>query len=295
MATIKLTATTVTENPADGTLVGILSVEGGALDETFTYSLDGELRQYFEIVGNELRVVDGSLFDYEAGLTSFAFKITATSAASATPTTVEVLSVTIGVTDGVDVFDGTLKNDKLSGTAGLDVINGLAGNDTLYGLDGNDTLYGGSGHDKIYGGNGNDVIYGGLGKDKLYGGAGSDTFVFDTPVKNGHFDRIYDFNSKEDTLTFELADFRLFKTKPSKSDDGSSKKSVSFDKIFKKGKLESKYFSSDTKLDANDHIFYNKKNGIVYFDIDGSGHAKAVAIVQLKPGEDFSRSDFIFI
>lgn len=181
------------------------------------------------------------------------------------------------------VINGTPRNDKLYGTAGADVINGLAGNDQIFGLAGDD------------------IINGGAGKDKLYGGAGKDTFVFDTPLKKGHFDRIYDFNAADDTIQFDLDALKAFKVKATKGDHGkkgiddSGKKSVSFDKLFKKGKLDSKYFSSDTKLDSNDYIYYNKKNGIIYLDVDGSGKAKGIEIVQLKPNADFSRADFIFV
>ena len=127
-------------------------------------------------------------------------------------------------------------------------------------------------------------INGGTGKDKLYGGAGQDTFVFDTPVKKGHFDHIEDFKASDDTIQISLAALKAFKVKGPKasdviskkgSDDGgkpdkNSNKSVGFDKIFKKGqKLEKKFFNVGTKLGdnpdgSNDYVFYNKKNGFVY-------------------------------
>ena len=70
------------------------------------------------------------------------------------------------------------------------------------------------------------------------------------------------------------------------SDDGgkpdkNSNKSVGFDKIFKKGqKLEKKFFNVGTKLKdirtgRTTTSIYNKKNGFVYLDIDGSGKGRA--------------------
>ncbi|WP_255549942.1 hypothetical protein [Microvirga arvi] len=36
-------------------------------------------------------------------------------------------------------------------------------------------------------------------------------------------------------------------------------------------------------------------DGILYFGADGSGNDKGLAIVQLEPGQEFSRSDFVSI
>ena len=88
----------------------------------------------------------------------------------------------------------------LIGTADDDIIIGLGGNDKIYGLGGNDTLNGGTG------------------KDKLYGGAGQDTFVFDTPVKKGHFDHIEDFKASDDTIQISLAALKAFKVKGPKTE-----------------------------------------------------------------------------
>ncbi|WP_230531958.1 calcium-binding protein [Microvirga roseola] len=301
----------IAEDAQLGTDVATLTGLDPDADTTLTYAIvdqNGERidNSLFEIVGNKLQLKAG-LDQIHVG--THTLSIMVTDGGETTEPYIE--QITITVTDAAEVFGGTSGKDKITGTAYADAIDGGNGNDTLYGLDGNDDIDGGSGKDKVYGGNGDDVINGGSGKDKLYGGAGKDTFVFDSPVKKGHFDRIYDFNAKDDVLQFDLTDFRAFKSKASKADGkkegdddkgpkggdnkGSSKKSVSYDKIFKKGKLDSKHFSSDTKLDSNDYLYYNKKNGIVYFDVDGSGKEKSLAIVQLKPGDDFSRSDFYFI
>ena len=139
--------------------------------------------------------------------------------------------------------------------------------------------------------------------------------MFDTPVKKGHFDHIEDFKASDDTIQISLAALKAFKVKGPKAsdviskkgaDDGgkpdkNSNKSVGFDKIFKKGqKLEKKFFNVGTKLNdtpdgSNDYVFYNKKNGFVYLDIDGSGKGKGIEILKLKPGTMLSADDFLFI
>ena len=116
------------------------------------------------------------------------------------------------VTNSVETTTGTCSNNTLGGTADDDIINGLGGNDKIYGLGGNDT------------------INGGTGKDKLYGGAGQDTFVFDTPVKKGHFDQIDGLQASDDTIQISLAALKAFKVKGPKTSDVHSKKGADDDK-----------------------------------------------------------------
>jgi len=372
MATISLSGTTVVENPQNGTVIGILSVTGGAEGESFTYTLADSLSDRFEIIphgldGYALVVKNGasngsSLFDFENDeLNSFALTITATSSENTivgpaavtidvtnvneAPTGISVTGgsvaenstvgsevatlagldpdagdtfdytlvtdstggteathalfeiagdkivlkaglndaqvgphdlwvkvtdagglstvqkVTITVTDTVETFTGTARNDRISGTIGGDVINGLAGNDKLYGLAGKD------------------ILNGGAGKDILYGGADQDTFVFNTAFKKGHFDHVADFKSGEDKLQFDLS--ALGSLKP---------------KMLKAGKLPKKFFKfGDKAADGNDTIIYNQKNGFLYLDSDGEGGKKGEIIAKLKPGTKVAPEDFLFV
>jgi Ca2+-binding RTX toxin-like protein len=68
---IGLTNTTIAEGAADGTLVGILSSSDAdaPLGDTATYTLEDDAGGRFVIVGNEIRVADGSLLDYETSTT----------------------------------------------------------------------------------------------------------------------------------------------------------------------------------------------------------------------------------
>ncbi|MET0745278.1 MAG: calcium-binding protein, partial [Microvirga sp.] len=149
--------------------------------------------------------------------------------------------------------------DVLTGTRGADTIKGLAGNDTISGM---------SGHDAIYGGEGNDRLTGGLGRD---------AFVFDTtPNKKTNVDRIVDFQAKSDEIWLDHAVFGRLGSKP--------------------GVLKKAYFIKGAKaLDKNDHVIYDSKKGILSYDKDGAGGAKAVQIAILKKSLALSHKDFFVI
>ncbi|QRM27532.1 cadherin domain-containing protein [Microvirga sp. VF16] len=287
----------IAEDASVGAVVTTLSAQDPDKNDTFTYAITDAkgavvANPYFEIVGNQIKVKAG-LDNPQLGPHTFWVKVTDSGQLS------YLEQVTITVSNSPEVITGTNRNDnKLNGSADDDFINGLAGNDRLFGLAGNDTLNGGAG------------------KDKLHGGAGQDVFVFDTPVKKGHFDHIEDFKASDDTIQISLAALKAFKVKGAKAsdvlskkssddkgkpDDKGSKKSVGFDKIFKKDqKLEKKFFNVGMKLSdspdgSNDYIFYNKKSGIVYLDIDGSGKSKGIEILKVKPGTTLTADDFLFI
>ena len=301
---ILVTGGTIAEDAQIGAAVATLSAADQDLSEAFTYSLvdangAAYTDAYFTIDDNAIELKAG-LTSAQVGTHKLYVKVTDFGGLSYTE------EVTVTVTISGDVVTGTNgSNSRLVGTADNDVINGLGGNDKIYGLAGNDT------------------INGGAGKDKLYGGAGQDTFVFDTPVKKGHFDQIMDFKASDDTIQISLAALKALKVKgPRVSDvqakkssddkgkpddkggdrpDKGSTKSVGFDKIFKKGqKLEKKFFNVGTKLNdtpdgTNDYVFYNKKNGFVYLDVDGSGKGKGIEIFKVKPGTVLTADDFLFI
>ncbi|MBA1157231.1 cadherin domain-containing protein [Microvirga mediterraneensis] len=276
-----IVAPTVAENAAAGAEVGPLMALDPDANETFTFSLTDNAGGRFTIGdNNKLVVAAGAKFDYEtASSVQVKVKVTDSGGLSFEKT------LSIGVTD-VSEIGGSARNEKLRGTESAEIINGGAGNDWIWGNGGDDTINGGSG------------------KDILFGGNGADTFVFDTPFKKGHFDQIRDFKSGEDKILFDLDALKSFKVKASQKDlFGLSKKghpdkksSVGLDKIFKEGKLEKKFFTvGTTSKDGNDYVVYNKKNGTVYLDVDGSGGAKPIEILKLKPGTAVSFNDFLFI
>lgn len=251
-----LSGPVVAENAAAGTEIGALLAMDPDLNDTFTFTLTDNAGGRFKIEGGKLLVADGSKLDFETAK-SHQIKVQVKDAGGLT----FEKTITIGVTDGIDPISGTKRNDKIVGTESADFISGDAGNDKISGL------------------GGDDIINGGLGKDHLTGGAGRDTFMFDSALRKGGFDMVTDFNSADDTLQFDLSALKSFKIK-----------------AFKEGKLQKKFFTVGTEpKDKNDYVYYNKKNGFVYLDADGSGHKKGMEILKLKPGTKISADDFLFI
>ncbi|MFL5189086.1 MAG: calcium-binding protein [Microvirga sp.] len=287
---IILSDSSVVEHAQTGTVIGSLWAFDPDDDDTFTYTLTDDAGGRFDIVDGNVVVKDGSLLDY---LSAKSHQITVEVKDS--DGNIHTANLTINVSDAVDIRNGTATNDRLYDSARSDLFKDLSGDDMLNG---------GAGNDKLYGLAGNDTLNGGAGKDFLSGGDGADTFVFDNPFKKGHFDHINDFKSGQDKIHFDLDALTGFKVKAAKSDlldlakksKLDKKSSVGFDKVFKEGKLEKKFFTVGTASnDGNDYVVYTKKSGTVYLDVDGSGSAKPIEILKLKPGTTLSFNDFLFI
>jgi serralysin len=281
---ITLSNAAVVEHAATGAEIGLLSTIDPDLKDTFSYVLTNDAEGRFAIVNGKLVVKDGAKLDY---LTAASHQITVQ--VTDGDNNVFTKTLTINVTDALEVLNGTAKNDRIFGTSGGDMLSGFGGNDKIYGLDGDD------------------VLNGGAGKDMLYGGAGKDTFVFDTKVKKGHFDHINDFNVADDTIQVNLSALSSFKVKMSKKDafgamkggkdkGGDKVSTFKLDKILKKGKLDDKFFSlADKAKDSSDMFYYNSKNGFLYIDADGSGKGKGIEIAKLSKGLNLTADDFLFI
>ncbi|MGO4388730.1 calcium-binding protein [Microvirga sp. 2YAF29] len=195
---------------------------------------------------------------------------------------------------GNDYFRGDDGNDQLFGDVGNDTLYGGAGNDLLYGgLDINklygengndllfggehvDTLVGGAGNDQLFGDAGNDYLDGGPGRDTLWGGPGRDSFVFrDRLNAKTNVDNIRDFQIKVDKIRLENAIFK---------------------KLGKAGKLKPDFFTIGISAkDANDHIVFNKKAGLLSYDADGTGPIKAIAFARFVSKIGLDAGDFLVI
>ena len=273
---IGLSDSSVVEHSQTGTVIGSLWTIDPDFDDTSTYTLINDAGGRFEIVDGNLVVKDGSLLDYE---TAQSHQITVEVRDS--EGNVHTANMTIDVFDAVDIWKGTAANDRLLGSDGADLVQGLTGNDTLYGLAGDD------------------ILTGGAGKDLLYGGAGRDTFVFDGPMKKGELDQVMDFVAADDTLQFSLSAIQGA-IKSEKYVFAHGKKAaptLGVEKALHQGKIEKKFFTlGDKAKDKNDYLYFNKKNGLVYLDLDGSGQKHhGIAIMKLKPGVAVSADDFAFI
>jgi Ca2+-binding RTX toxin-like protein len=164
----------------------------------------------------------------------------------------------------VKVYAG---DDTITGTNSKNVLRGYGGNDIIKALGGNDTVYGGTGNDTVYGGTGNDTVTGGTGQDH---------FVFDTKLSSTNKDRIVDFNVKDDTIRLENAVFKV-------GSNGTLKAGA--------------FWSNNTGKahDASDRVIYDKNSGVLYYDPDGTGSAKAVAFATISKNLSMTNKDIYVI
>jgi Ca2+-binding RTX toxin-like protein len=195
-----------------------------------------------------------------------------------------------------DVLIGGVGNDKMSGLAGNDIyyvdstkdrviekagdgedtvvaqinINKLANNiENVILLEGDIGVVGNVIANQIKGNDGVNKIDGGLGSDVLTGGAGADIFVFSSKLSNNNIDTITDFSGDKLHLSSKV-----------------------FSKL--KGKTDlSDFFVVGEAKDANDFLIYD--NGILYYDVDGSGGKAAVAVVALTGQPTLTLNDFLII
>lgn len=151
-------------------------------------------------------------------------------------------------------------NDKIYGSFEADKLRGFKGNDKIYGGDGFDFIFGDQGNDRIYGGGGSDTIFGGLGNDKLTGNSGEDAFVFNYKPSKNNFDTITDFISGTDGLILFAS---IFKKLENDSD------------------LSDNFVVGSKSKDNNDYLIFNPSNNTLYYDADGNGKTKPVAVVKL--------------
>jgi Ca2+-binding RTX toxin-like protein len=181
---------------------------------------------------------------------------------------------------GNDVAVGGIDNDWFEGGTENDSLAGNAGRDRLLGQDGNDTLNGGLGDDFLLdGGKGNDTLSGGPGWDYLTGGLNNDFFVFNTALNaSTNRDIITDFSHVDDAFKLENAVF--------------TKLGVGAGVHM----LNPAFFRAGPKaLDGNDYLVYDKANGGLSYDNDGSGAHAAIAFAVLANKPALAANDFVVI
>ncbi|KAB0268244.1 hypothetical protein [Microvirga brassicacearum] len=150
------------------------------------------------------------------------------------------------------------------------VTTGTSGKDSLTGTDVDDVIAGLAGNDALKGGLANDILRGGFGNDALTGGGGRDIFVFDARLsKKANFDRITDFNTRDDAIWLDNAISKKLGKKGSEA--APAKLNKAFFKVAEKAQ------------DKNDYLFFSKSKSTLYYDADGSGTAaKAVEIAKMN-------------
>jgi Ca2+-binding RTX toxin-like protein len=166
-------------------------------------------------------------------------------------------------------------NDRMTASGYKDQLFGNSGNDYLDAKGGADLLNGGAGNDRMFGGSGSDLLFGGLGIDSLTGGAGTDSFVFDKTPASSNRDTILDFSHKDDRIALENEFFR-----------GIAEGTLT----------AAAFWVGSAAHDASDRIIYNKSNGALYYDRDGTGSAAKVQFATLSGSpDDVTRGDFLII
>ncbi|WP_114945403.1 hypothetical protein [Microvirga calopogonii] len=148
------------------------------------------------------------------------------------------------------------------------------------GTPGNDSLRGELGNDTLTGLAGDDILGGDLGKDRILTGTGKDIVVFDTKPGKTNRDTITDFDPKKDSIHLDNAIFTKLGKKGS---------------VSAPAKLSKGFFALGAAHDKNDYVVYDKKTGVLSYDKDGSGAAKAVEIAVFSNKPALTAADFFVI
>lgn len=223
--------------------------------------------------------------------------------------------------NGNDSLNGGDSRDLLWGGGGADRLNGGSGADRLIGGDGQDMYVVDNRHDHVVeyshaGHGGADTVFasvsyglpghvenlvltggeaskavgndeansltgnfadnrltGGLGADTLTGHGGKDQFVFDSPVHKGEADTITDFQPGYDKLLLDHAVFGALTP----------------------GHLAVTQFRQSGPHTTDQHLVYNDMTGVLYYDRDGSGGAKPVALVHLDGAPALTAFDILIV
>jgi Ca2+-binding RTX toxin-like protein len=171
-------------------------------------------------------------------------------------TTIENLTLVSGNINGT----GNNLNNGITGSAGANVLTGGVGKDILRGLAGNDTLIGG------------------VGIDTLAGGTQNDVFVFNAPLNVANRDVINDFaNVAGNNDSFQLDNAVMAA-------------------LGAPGALKANFFFAGAAAhDADDHVIYNKANGVLYYDSNGNAAGGVTVLATLATKPVLSVADFTVI
>ena len=155
---------------------------------------------------------------------------------------------------------------------GNDTLNGGSNNDLILGDTGNDFLRGSQGNDTLNGGSGNDTLFGDAGGDVLIGGVGSDRIAYNSPTEGT--DKINNFNVSDDLIQIRGSSF------------GSLPIGVLTPSRFRVGSSAS---------DANDRFIYNRSNGNLLYDSDGTGARSPIVLASLNSGLTFNNTNIVVV
>ncbi len=192
------------------------------------------------------------------------------------------VNLATGRASGISGNDRLFNIGNVRGSVGNDTLIGNAKDNVLYGGSepsdnapdfGNDTLYGGNGNDHLYGFDGRDTLTGSFGQDRLTGGGGSDKFLFNFP--NRGVDRVTDFSSALDTIQVDADGFEA----------GLQPGAITPDQ----------FFLGSSAGDRQDRFIYDRSEGALYFDPDGTRGASQVQFATLSNEAFLTRSDIVVV
>jgi Ca2+-binding RTX toxin-like protein/subtilisin-like proprotein convertase family protein len=184
-----------------------------------------------------------------------------------------------GLGDDIYVLSDNL--DTIIDTGGVDTIRssldillpGFIENAELVGIS-DASITGNGSSNRLVGNAGNNILDGMAGADTLTGGSGSDQFIISWNGPNAKSDIITDFKGGEDLLVLDLASFG-FKLQ----DLGITSSGLVTEGSFLKG-------AGVKALDPNDYFLFDTAQNKLFFDVDGSGSAAPVELVQFQAGMD---------
>lgn len=184
-----------------------------------------------------------------------------------------------GATHGVKVdlgrSSGQVIDDGYGNKESLSAFKGIVGSD----LD--DTLTARAGDSYINGRAGDDRIDGGGGFDRLRGGGGGDSFRFAAEPGASGLGTIEDFGDGDDSFLLDDAAFL------SLAASGSNKQLAS---------SAFKLLGAGGTADGNDRILYDKANGDLFYDRDGSGtDFAAVKFAEIENKAELNVADFFVV
>lgn len=199
--------------------------------------------------------------------------------------------------DGNDWLTGGAEADLLSGGDGFDRVlysdsddpvvvslsrpadnTGRATGDLYLSIEGvtgsrgADRLTGDAGRNELRGGAGADTLKGGAGGDTLFGGLGADTFVFSVAPVKGQVDLIADFEAGVDRIALSAAAF------------GGAEVGVA-----------SAFVSGTAAQDEDDRFIHDRGTGLLSYDPDGTGIARALVFARLDPGVILTNDDLFVL
>jgi Ca2+-binding RTX toxin-like protein len=329
---IALQGSSVLELAANGTRIGDFSATDAA-GSSFTFQILkadgtwGATDGRFTIEGNQLKVANGLLLDYEQAK-SHTIKIKVTDGGGLSYE--KEFAVTVGDVNP-EMANGSAGSDSLVGGSGDDILNGMAGADVLVGGGGNDTYYVDDANDRVIetatGGVADEVCTtisytlaayvehltaSGSAAISLTGNALSNRIKGNAAanrINGGNSDDTLAGGAGNDRLTGGKGkDMFVFDTAPAKSGnkdtitDWSAKydtiqlENAVFKALKKTGGLSKSHFVKAAKaLDGNDYIGYDGRTGNLWYDHNGSKAGGHLVFANIGKDKSIASNDFLII